>query len=329
MKAIVCERYGPPDTMTLRDVRQPFPKGKEVLIKIYAATVTAGDCEMRRFDIPILFWLPLRLIMGVTKPRSGIFGQEYAGTVEAVGKDVINFKKGDPVFGPTTIRLGAYAEFICLPEFYLTPFNPECMTFEQAATIPTGGINGLHLIQKANIHEGDKVLINGAGGSIGTYALQFAKSLGAEVTCVDKGSKLEMLHALGADRVIDYTMEDFTKGGEQYDVIVDIAGKSPYSHCIQTLKKKGRYVLGNPSVSGMLRGLWTSWVSDKKVFFQLAKYSQSSRIFIRDEIEKGKLVPVIDKRFTLEQVPEANRYVDAGLKKGNVVIMVIPTRKYA
>jgi NADPH:quinone reductase-like Zn-dependent oxidoreductase len=327
MKAIVCERYGPSDTMSLRDIHQPMPKSKEVLVRIHAATVTTGDCEIRRFNIPFLFWIPLRLIMGITRPRPGIFGQEYAGRVETVGSDVQGFKKGDAVFGPTTMRLGAYAEFICLPEFYLTPFNPDRMTFEQAATIPTGGINGLHLIQKANIHPGDKVLINGAGGSIGTYALQFAKLLGAEISCVDKGSKLEMLLALGADKVIDCTKEDFTKNGEQYDVIVDIAGKSSYSRCIKMLTRKGRYVLGNPSVTGMFRAIWTSWVTDKEVFFQLAKYTQSSRIYIRDQIETGRIVPFIDKSFTLERVPEAHRYVDTGLKRGNVTIIVVPTRK--
>ncbi len=322
MKAVVCTRYGSPDVIQLREVPQPVPKANEVLIKIHAATVTAGDCEIRRFDIPILFWLLLRIILGITKPRTGIFGQEYAGEIEAVGNKVTRFKKGDTVFGPTTIRLGAHAQYLSIPESYPNLFRLENMTYEMAATIPTGGINGLHFIRQAKIRTGEKVLINGAGGSIGTYALQFAKSHGAVVTCVDSINKLPMLRELGADHVIDYAQGDFTRNGRTYDVIIDIVGKSSFSRSVKSLNPNGRYVLGNPTLTGMLRGLLTSLISNKKVISQFAGYHKEAFEFIRSQIEEGKLKPIIDKRFSLEQVAEAHRYVEAGLKAGNVVILV-------
>jgi NADPH:quinone reductase-like Zn-dependent oxidoreductase len=320
MKAIVCLHYGSPDELQFCDVPQPSPTDNQVLIKIYKATVTMGDCEIRAFRIPVLFWLPLRIILGFTKPKPGIFGQEFAGVVESIGKNVRGIKVGDSVFGPTTIRLGAYAEYICIPEAYLMTFNPQKMTYTQAATIPTGGLNGLHFVRVANIQRGEKMLINGAGGGIGTYALQFAKALGAHVTCVDRDIKLETLRKLGADVVIDYAQADFTKNGKLYDVIIDVVGKNSFSGCLKSLNPKGRYVLGNPSLSGMIRGLWTSWTSDKKVIFQMADYKKENLLHIKNLIEEGKLAPVIDKCYTLEHVPEAHRYVDAGLKAGNVVI---------
>lgn len=322
MKAIVCSQYGSPDRLQLQEVSRPVPGDKEVLIKIHAATVTAGDCEIRRFHIPVLFWLPLRIILGITKPRRGIFGQEVAGRVESVGKGITKFNVGDTVFGPTTMWLGAHAQYICLPEGYLTGFETDKMTFAEAATIPTGGINGLHFIRKANIQRGEKVLINGAGGSIGTYALQFAKASGADITCVDSGIKSLMLRSLGAADVIDYTKDDFTENGKRYDVIIDVVGKSSFSKCIKSLNPHGRYILGNPNVLGMIRGLWTSMVSDKTIVFQMAEYKKENFLFISDLIATGKIKPVIDKRYPLDRVAEAHRYVEAGLKSGNVVIDV-------
>jgi NADPH:quinone reductase-like Zn-dependent oxidoreductase len=322
MKAIVCAEYGSPVVMKLRDVPKPVPKPKEVLIKIHAATVTAGDCEIRRFDIPILFWLPLRLILGISRPRRGIYGQEFAGEVEACGNKISLFQPGDTVFGPTTIGLGAYAQYICVPESHLTKFAVNTMTYAEAATIPTGGINALHFIRKANIKSGESVLINGAGGSIGTYALQLAKSSCAEVTCVDSSSKLSMLTAIGAMDVIDYAEDDFTKDGRTYDVIIDVVGRSSFSRSVRCLKPHGRYVLGNPSFSGMLQALWTSMTSDKKIIFEMAAYKTEDRIFIKELIETGRLKSVIDRQYPLEEVPEAHRYVEAGLKAGNVAILV-------
>jgi NADPH:quinone reductase-like Zn-dependent oxidoreductase len=322
MKAIVCEEYSTPDFLKFVEVPKPVPKPNDVLIKIHAATITAGDCEIRRFNIPILFWLPLRLMLGLTKPRPGIFGQEYAGEIEAVGNRVTRFKKGDTVYGPTTIRLGAHAQYLSIPESYPNLFRPENMTFEIAATIPTGGINGLHFIRQAKIRTGEKVLINGAGGSIGTYALQFAKSQGAVVTCVDSINKLPMLRELGADHVIDYVQGDFTRNGKTYDVIIDIVGKSSFSRSLKSLNPNGRYVLGNPTLTGMLKGVLTSLISNKKVISRFAGYDKEAFEFIRSQIEEGKLRPIIDKRFSLEQVAEGHRYVEAGLKAGNVVIIV-------
>jgi NADPH:quinone reductase-like Zn-dependent oxidoreductase len=327
MKAIVCAQYGSPGVMRLRDVPKPVPKPNEVLVKIHAATVTTGDCEIRRFDIPILFWLPLRLILGISRPRRGIWGQEFAGEVEACGSKATLFRQGDPVFGPTTITLGAYAHYICVPESHLTKFTLKTMSYVEAATIPTGGINALHFIRKANIKSGENVLIIGAGGSIGTYALQFAKSSCAEVTCVDSGSKLSMLTALGAMDVIDYTQDDFTKDGRTYDVIIDVVGKSSFSRSVKCLKPHGRYVLGNPSVSGMLQALWTSMTSDKKVIFEMAAYKTEDRIFIKELMESGRLKSVIDRHYPLEEVAEAHRYVEAGLKAGNVGILVSQQEK--
>ena len=322
MKAIVCERYGSPDFLKFEEVPKPIPKPNDVLVKIHAATITAGDCEIRRFNIPILFWLPLRLVLGLNKPKPGILGQEFAGEIEAVGNKVTRFKKGDTVFGPTTIRLGAHAQYLSIPESYPNLFKLENMTYEIAATIPTGGINGLHFIRQAKIRTGEKVLINGAGGSIGTYALQFAKSQGAVVTCVDSINKLPLLRELGADHVIDYAQVDFTKNGRTYDVIIDIVGNSAFSRSIKSLNPKGRYVLGNPTVAGMLRGFITSLISNKKVVSQFAGYHKDAFEFIRSQIEEGKLRSVIDKRYPLEQVAEAHRYVEAGLKAGHVVIQV-------
>ena len=322
MKAVVCTRYGSPDVVEIQDVPNPVPKENEVLIKLYASTLTAGDCEIRRFNIPVLFWLPLRIMLGITKPRSGILGQEYAGEIVAVGDKVTQFNKGDAVFGSTTIRLGAHAQYLCVPEKYPNLFVPDKMSYEMAATITTGGINGLHFVRQAKITPGEKVLINGAGGSIGTYALQFAKSYGALVTCVDSINKLPMLRELGADEVIDYAQMDFTRNGKKYDVIIDIVGKSSYSRCLKSMNRKGRYVLGNPTLTGMLRGLFTSLTSDKKVMSKFASYQPESFDFIRKLIEERKLRVVIDKRFTLEEVREAHRYVEAGLKAGNVIILV-------
>jgi NADPH:quinone reductase-like Zn-dependent oxidoreductase len=321
MKAVVCTHYGSPEVIQVRDVPQPVPKANEVLIKIQAATLTTGDCEIRRFDIPAMFWLPLRIMLGLTKPRRGIFGQEYAGLIEAVGNKVTRFKVGDTVFGPTTIRLGAHAQYLTIADTYPHLFTLDKMSFENAATITTGGLNGLHFVRQAKIRAGESVLLNGAGGSIGTYALQFAKSLGAVVTCVDSINKLPMLRELGADQVIDFAQVDFTRNGRKYDVIIDIVGKSSFARSLRSLNPKGRYVLGNPSFGGMVRGTLTSLSSNKRVIFQFAGYQQENLEYIRQQVEEKKLRVVIDKRFSIDQTADAHRYVEAGLKAGNVIIL--------
>jgi NADPH:quinone reductase-like Zn-dependent oxidoreductase len=323
MKAIECTKYGPPEVLELKEVEKPTPKDNEVLIKIHATSVFAGDCEIRKFKFHGWLWLLLRIGFGFRGPRNKVLGQELAGEIEAVGKDVKLFKKGDQVFGNTTMSLGAYAQYICLPEDGMLAIKPVNMTYEQAAPVPTGGLEALCLLRKANIQIGQKVLINGAGGSIGTFAVQIAKYFGAEITCVDSTKQLDMLRSIGADHVIDYTTEDFTQSRETYDVIFDVVGKSSYSRSIKSLKQNGRYLLANPGLSHMVRGLWTSKTSSKKVITGLTvKRKTKDLIFLKELIEAGKIKSVIDRRYPLEKMVEAHRYVETGQKKGNVVITV-------
>jgi NADPH:quinone reductase-like Zn-dependent oxidoreductase len=322
MKAIVWTKYGPPDVLQLQEVEKPTPTDNEVLIKVYAATVTAGDCEVRSLKVSILVRLPLQIYAGLVKPkRITILGQELAGEIETVGRQVTQFKVGDPVFAPTYFRLGAYAEYACLPETY-PELKPASMTYEEAATIPTGAINGLHFLRTANVRSGEQVLINGAGGSIGTYAVQIAKAFEAEVTAVDSTEKLDMLRSIGADHVIDYTNEDFTQSGRTYDVIIDVIGRSSFSGSVRSLKPTGRYILGNASLLGMIRSRWSPMNSGKKVIVALADYKAEDYALLKELIEAGKIKPVIDRRYPLERTAEAHRYVEDGHKKGNVVITV-------
>lgn len=329
MKAIVWTKYGPPEVLQLRELARPVPGNEEVLIKIRAASVFVGDCELRSFTHPSLFFRAmLRLFMGVTRPRGiKILGQELAGEVEAVGQDVKYLREGDQVFGLTGMNFGAYAEYLCMPEeessrYGMVITKPTNMSYEEAASVPVGGTNALHFIRKANIKRGEKVLINGAGGSIGTFAVQLAKSQGAEVTAVDSQDKLNMLQSLGAEKVIDYEQEDFTKNGVSYDVILDVVGKSPYTRSLRSLSAKGRYLLANTVPIVMLRAMWTSLFSRKKIIFELARPKAEDLIFLKGLIEAGKLKTIIDRRYPLEQVVEAHRYVDTGRKAGNVVLVV-------
>jgi NADPH:quinone reductase-like Zn-dependent oxidoreductase len=325
MKAIIWTEYGPPDVLQIRDIAKPKPKDNEVLIKIYTTTVTAGDCEQRSLKLPFWLALPIRAYMGFVRPkRITILGMDLAGEVEAFGKDVKRFKKGDQVFAATGfINMGSYAEYICLPEepeegaLELKPTN---MTYEEAATVPTGGLEALHFLRKANIQNGQKVLINGAGGTIGTFAVQLSKYFGAEVTGVDSMDKLDMLESIGADHVIDYTQEDFTKSDETYDVIFDVVGKSSFSGSIRLLKKNGCYLIANPRLSQMVRGRWTSLTDSKQVIFGAANLRTENLLFLKELIEAKKIVAVIDRYYPLERIVEAHRYVESGQKKGQVVI---------
>jgi NADPH:quinone reductase-like Zn-dependent oxidoreductase len=320
MKAIVCTKWGSPDVFELKEVEKPTPKDNEVLIRIYTATVIAGDCEMRSLKFPILLRLLMRIGFGFRGPRKKILGQELSGEIESVGKDVKLLKEGDRVFAHTGFSMGAYAEYICLPEEGLLAIKPANMTYEEAAAVPVGGLEALHYLRKGNIRSGQKILINGAGGSIGTFAIQLARYFGAEVTGVDSTEKLDMLRSIGADRVIDYTQEDFTKSGQTYDVIFDVVGKSSFSGSIRSLKQNGRYLLANPRLSQMVRWLWTSIISGKKVIGGNVSYRPEDLIFLKELIEAGKIKSVIDRRYPLEQIAEAHRYVEKGHKKGNVVI---------
>jgi len=322
MKAILWTKYGSPDVLQLREVGKPIPKNNEVLVKIHATTVTMGDCEMRSLKFPLLFSLPMRFYAGLTRPtRIPILGQELAGEIEAVGQDVKRFRKGDQVFGTTSFGFGAYAEYKCLPEDGLVAIKPINMTCGEAAAIPLGGFEALHFLRIANIQRGQKVLINGAGGSIGTIAVQLAKYFGAEVTAVDSSGKLDMLRSMGADRVIDYTQEDFTEREEIYDVIFDVVGKISFSRSNKVLKQNGTYLLANPG-SQMVRTLWTRMTSNKKVITQTSNGTIEDLIFLRELIEAGKIKSVIDRCYPLEQIAEAHRYVETGHKKGNVLIAV-------
>jgi NADPH:quinone reductase-like Zn-dependent oxidoreductase len=326
MKAIVWTKYGPPDVLQLREVAKPEPKDNEVLIKVCATTVTAGDAQARGLKIPILLQLPFRLFVGLQKPkRITILGQELAGEIEAVGKEVTRFKKGDQVLAWTGFRLGAYAEYICLPEKGVLTIKPPSMTCEEAAPLAVGGLEAVYFLRRGDIRSGKKVLINGAGGSIGTYAVQIARSLGAEVTAVDSTVKLDMLRSIGADHVIDYTREDFTKRGETYDVIFDVIGKSPVFRSIRSLAPNGRYLIANPRLSQRVCGWWTSRRSSKKVISWASRtanqYTEDFN-YLNELIEAGKLKSVIDRCFPFEQAAEAHRYAESGHKKGNVVITV-------
>jgi NADPH:quinone reductase-like Zn-dependent oxidoreductase len=324
MKAIVCPTYGPPDVLRLKELEKPTPKDNEVLVRVRATTVTKGDCELRSLNLPLTWQLLVRIGFGFRAPRKKILGQELAGEIESVGKDVRLFRKGDQVFAFTGLRLGAYAEYNCLSEKGLVAIKPANMTYEEAAAVPVGGLHALNCLRKGNIQGGQKVLIIGAGGTVGTLAVQLAKSFGAEVTGVDSTGKLEMLGSIGADHVIDYTKVDFTRNGETYDVIFDVVGKSSFSSCIRSLKEKGFYLLGNPGLSQQVRGLWTSMVSGKKVICGTVSYKTEDLVFLRELIEAGKIRSVIDRRYSLEQTAEAHRYVDTGQKTGNVVITVAP-----
>jgi NADPH:quinone reductase-like Zn-dependent oxidoreductase/ferredoxin len=324
VKAIVHTKYGPPDELQLQEVEKPVPKEDEVLIKIHATTVTTSDCNVRNFTfVPKLFLLPSRMNSGFKKPKIKILGVDLAGEIEAVGKDVKRFKEGDHIFGTPEPALGAHAEYICIPEDGALTIKPAKTTWEEAASIPVAGNAALYFIRDlGNVQAGQTVLINGASGAIGTFAVQLAKYYGAEVTGVCSTTNLELVKSLGADKVIDYTKEDFTKTGQTYDVIFDAVGKSSFSRCKSSLKKEGIYLVTLPKLAVLLQMLWTSIIGSKKVKMGDAVGKVGNLLFLKELTEAGKLKAVIDRRYPLEQTAEAFRYVEQGHKKGNVVITV-------
>ena len=318
MKAIVYTEYGSPDVLELKEVAQPVPKDNEVLIRVHATTVTTADSMMRRGESMVS-----RIILGLRKPRKKfkIPGLELAGEIESIGKDVKRFRKGDQVYGFTGFGPGAYAEYKCMSEEGSLVLKPTNMAYEEAAAVVDGASTALFFLkEKANIQSGEKVLINGASGSIGTFAVQIAKYFGAEVTGVCSSANVELVKSLGADKVIDYTQEDFTRNGEKYDIIFDTVGKSSFSHCKDSLNKNGRYLVTVMGLTPILQTLWTRVIGSKKVIFAMSVEKTESLIFIKELIEAGKLKPVIDRHYPLEQIAEAHRHVEKGHKKGNVVI---------
>lgn len=328
MKAIVWTKYGSPDGLQLKDVEKPVPKDDEILIKIHATTITAGDCEMRRLELPLMLSFPVRIYAGFIAPkRIPILGQELAGEVEEVGANVKSYKAGDQVFGTTGFGFGAYAEYICLPEKPddaqgTLASKPANLTFEEAAAVPTAGLEALHFLRKADIQPGKKVMIVGAGGSIGTFAIQLARHFGAEVTGVDNTEKMDMLRSIGADHVIDYTQGDYTRNGETYDLIIDVVGRLGVSRRLKLLKQGGYYFLAYAGPSHILLSLWTSMTSKKKFKIESATQKKEDLIFLKELIEAENLKSIVDRSYPLEQTAQAHRYVETGHKKGHVVITV-------
>ena len=315
MKASVITKFGPPEVLQLKDVERPIPRDNEVLIRVHAATVTLYDCWGRAATGPPGFGLLIKLSSGLRKPKKPILGTEFAGEIEVVGKNVNLFNKGDPVFGFTGDNLGTNAEYVCMAEDGALAIKPTNMTYEEAAAVPYGGLTSLYFLRKGNIQSGQKVLIFGASGGLGTYAVQLAKYYGTEVTGVCSTPKIELVRSLGADKVIDYTKEDFTKSGEMYDIIFDTIGKSPFSASKKSLTEKGLYIFATFGLGRAFRVL-----SSKKAISGLVEERSEDLIFLKELIEAGKIKAVIDRRYPLEQASEAHKYVESGQKKGQVVL---------
>ncbi|WP_336760874.1 NAD(P)-dependent alcohol dehydrogenase [Paenibacillus sp. USHLN196] len=302
MRAIICTKYGSPDVLQLKDIAKPSPKDHEIQIKIHATTVTSGDCRVRSFNSPFLYWIPMRLFLGIRKPRNSILGVELAGEVTAIGKEVKRFKLGDQVYALNGMRFGAHAQYICLSEEDPVALKPVNATYEEAAAVPFGGTTALHFLRKGKIQKGLQVLIYGASGAVGTAAVQLAKYFGAEVTGVCSTTNVEFVKSLGAEHVIDYMKEDFTKTSQRYDLILDAVGKVSKGQCQHLLAPNGTYV----TVDGQ----------------GIAKVTAEDLILLKELMEAGEIQAVIDRRYPLEQIPEAYRYVETGRKRGNVVITI-------
>lgn len=324
MKAAVYHQYGPPDVLRVEAVEKPAPKDNEVLIRVCATTVTAGDWRARSLKVPSpIFWLPTRVVLGLRRPKRSILGTELAGEIEAVGKGVTLFERGDQVFASTGLRLGANAEYTCLPEQGVVARKPVNVTYEEAAAVPFGALTALFFLRdKGNIRGGQRVLVYGASGGIGTFAVQLARYFGAEVTGVCSTTNLEMVKSLGADWVIDYTTEDFTRNGRTYDIVFDTVGKTSFSRCRNSLKQEGRYLVAVFGLQELLQMLWTTMVGSKKVIGGVTNEKSEDLVFLKELIEAGKIRSVIDRRYPLEQIAEAHGYVEKGHKKGNVVIIL-------
>jgi len=328
MKAIIYTEYGSPDVLRLAEVAKPAPKDNEVLIRAHATAVNFGDLiarnfrsiTPRKFNMPLLIWLPARLALGFNKPKNPILGNEFAGVVEAVGAQVTHFKPGDAVFGHRGQNMGAYAEYVCMPESGMLALKPTKMTFEEAATVPYGALTALALLRKVNLQPGQKMLVNGASGGIGAAAVQLAKYYGAEVTGVCGTPRLDFVKALGADKVSDYTKEDFTRSGETYDVIFDILGKTSFGRGRKALKPNGLYLFASFKMKQLLQMLWTKLAGGQKVICTLSSEKPDDLTFIKGLIEAGQYKAILDRCYPMAQAAEAHHYVEQGHKKGSVVI---------
>lgn len=305
MKAVIYNNYGPPEVLKLAEIKKPSPKDNEILVKIHAATVTSGDVRLRGSDFPPLFWLPARLIFGLFSPKKKILGHELSGTVEAIGKNVTKFKVGDPIFGTTTmLKTGSYAEYICLPEEWkhgVVALKPKNLSFKEAAALPVGAMTAMCLLEKADLNNGQKVLVYGASGSVGSYAVQLAKIQGATVTGVCRGSNVGMVKALGAEKVIDYTKENYSARNEKFDIVFDAVGKTTKAKAKRVLQVGGKFVTIKMLTKGKTENLERA----------------------KELAEQGKLSPFMDKTFTLDQLVNAHKYVDSGRKRGNVVVEIV------
>ncbi len=307
MKAVVCTKYGPPDVLQLKEVEVPTPKSNEILVKIFATAVTTSDTIIRGFKVPIGFWLPMSIAIGFSRPRKPILGMVVSGEIEHIGRDVNRFKAGDYVFTFTISRFGGYAEFACLPENEVIAIKPASMSFEEAAAIPYGGMLAMHYLKKGNLQRGQRILVYGASGAVGTAAVQLAREIGAEVSGVCREVNFGLVESLGAGELFDYTKEDFTSGNERYDFIFDAVGKRKSrgyiskEKCLHSLAPSGKYISVDDGSPKLLVG---------------------DLVHLKELVEAGKIKPVIDRCYPLEQIVEAHRYVDQGHKKGNVIITV-------
>lgn len=327
MKAFVYTKYGPPDVLHLKEVDKPTPKDNEVLIKTHATTVTSGDWRVRSLSLPVGFGLLGRLVFGVSRPRQPILGTELSGKIESVGKGVSKFKVGDQVFVFSDAGMGCYAEYKCMPEDGAMSLKPANLTYEEAAALSFGGTTALDFFRRGKLQSGERVLVNGASGGVGTAAVQLAKHFGADVTGVCSAANVELVRSLGASHVIDYTKEDFTQNGEAYDIIVDTVGTAPFSRSKGSIKEGGRLLMVLGGLPDMLQIPWVSMTSSKKIIAGPAVGRADDLRFLAKLAEAGEFKTVIDRRYPFEQIAEAHRYVDTGRKKGNVVITLEQNNK--
>lgn len=330
MKAVVYTEFGPPEVLHLEEVEKPSPKDNEILVRVHATPVNFGDItarnfkniSAREFTLPLPLLLPARINFGFSKPKINILGSEFAGEIEAIGKDVQRFKVDDQVMGYLGLRMGAYAEYLCIPEDGAVALKPANMTYAEAATVPYGAIMASSLLRRGNVQSGQKVLVNGASGGIGSAAVQLARNHDAEVTGVCGTARVNYVKSLGANKVIDYTEEDFTQTGETYDLIFDVLGKSSFSRCKSSLKTAGIYLLASFKMKPVFQMLWTKIAGRQKVICALASENAEDLVFVKELIEGGKFKSIIDRCYPLEKAAEAHRYAESGQKRGQIILII-------